>query len=298
MAKGSTRKRTVSFWYAPASYGGMDINNTVNLLAQHPGVVSTVLVYCGHSANGGLKVDAKTLALCTDGVPHAGQPPLLQALKRQGIAWELVLDSGSSDVDDYRASLFANASVVPALVSSPRRKLSFGARGWNFDLEPQKHKPASTAHDALAFASFCARTRSALHAVGMRLTVSVAQWCPMLKNYTLLAPTADRLFDMETYNANSFDGWLHGDSFGGYYLQLLNGTNHSAVAPALGCWNQTCGGQPCWTSTQPSVRPRLERMARDGIQEVPMFRLLQRDGVARTPQDWWWPALTEWVNAA
>ena len=134
---------------------------------------------------------------------------------------------------------------------------ALGARGWNFDLEPQKHKPASTAHDALAFASFCARTRSALHAVGMRLTVSVAQWCPMLKNYTLLAPTADRLFDMETYNANSFDGWLHGDSFGGYYLQLLNGTNHSAVAPALGCWNQTCGGQPCWTSTQPSVRPRL-----------------------------------------
>ena len=129
MAKGSTRKRTVSFWYAPASYGGMDINNTVNLLAQHPGVVSTVLVYCGHSANGGLKVDAKTLALCTDGVPHAGQPPLLQALKRQGIAWELVLDSGSSDVDDYRASLFANASVVPALVSSPRRKLSVHAGG-------------------------------------------------------------------------------------------------------------------------------------------------------------------------
>ena len=62
---------------------------------------------------------------------------------------------------------------------------ALGARGWNFDLEPQKHKPASTAHDALAFASFCARTRSALHAVGMRLTVSVAQWCPMLKNYTL-----------------------------------------------------------------------------------------------------------------
>ena len=52
------------------------------------------------------------------------------------------------------------------------------------------------------------------------------------------------------------------------------------------------------TSTQPSVRPRLERMARDGIQEVPLFRLLQRDGVARMPQDWWWPALTEWVNAA
>ena len=40
--------RRVSMWYAPGAYGGTDINASLDLLAAHPGVVGSLLLYCGH----------------------------------------------------------------------------------------------------------------------------------------------------------------------------------------------------------------------------------------------------------
>ena len=38
-------QRDVSFWYGPASYGGEDINNTLNILRANREAVSSVMVF-------------------------------------------------------------------------------------------------------------------------------------------------------------------------------------------------------------------------------------------------------------
>lgn len=128
--------------------------------------------------------------------PVAPEPlALIPGLESIGVNPEIVLNSGTSNVSDYRI-FFANASEqIPALVAIAQR---FSARGVNLDLEPQVGVPASTPADALAYASFCNKLRTALNAVGIRLTIAVADWSMMLSNFQALAPSVDRLMSMET----------------------------------------------------------------------------------------------------
>jgi len=67
--------RAVSWWYAPSSYGGADINDTLAVLAQH-GAATSLMLYCGHAVDneGALTLDAGSLAPCGDIDP----PPSLR----------------------------------------------------------------------------------------------------------------------------------------------------------------------------------------------------------------------------
>ena len=58
--------------------------------------------------------------------------------------------------------------------------------------------PTGTAADAELFAAWMAVLRLALNEIGVRLTVDVASWSPVIGAYATLAPSVDRLMCMET----------------------------------------------------------------------------------------------------
>ena len=280
--------RAVSWWYAPSSYGGADINDTLAVLAQHKAATSLML-YCGHGVDneGRLTLDSSSLVLCE------GMLPRLRALN---IKAEFVLNDGCTNVTAHKR-FFANASaVVPQLVAIGRR---YGIDGWNLDLEPQT--VPGTAADATVYAQFCTGLKAALNAQEMRLTVDVAQWSPMLSQFGVLAPSVDRLMDMETYHAASMGGWLHGDNYGGYYDSFVNErVPRPTAGVGIGSWPAKCGDAPCWSATEESVAPRLARMANDSVPEIAMFRICRPLAPLdeRYPQEWWWEPLARWLHAA
>ena len=303
LALGRAEGRNVSFWYYPSAYGGTDIDRVVSLLGNHSGVVSSVMLGCGHN----IATDAAGSAFvqCADASPGlavgdascASQAALCgqtaRGLRGVGVRTELVL--GSSNLTEMRR-FFGNLSNVEVLVEIGRR---YGAVGWNFDLEPQ---PFSAVADQQLFAAFLGATKPKLNAAGMRLTAATATWCTMTRNNQILAPVLDRILDMETYNANSWQGWLHGDMFGGHYLDLVPAVPAARkwpvdkVGPGLGCWPAKCGKDPCWSTTEASAVQRMQRITDDGVPEVAMFRLIQVTG-SEWPEDWWWPLLKKFAQA-
>jgi hypothetical protein len=48
---------------------------------------------------------------------------------------------------------------------------------------------------------------------------------------------------------------------------------------------------PFLQATQESGSPRMDKIAADGVEEVALFRIVQREGAEFMPQDWWWPLL-------
>ena len=70
-------------------------------------------------------------------------------------------------------------------------------------IEPQADNcqgpPTGTAADAALYASWMSVLRVALNEIGVRLTVDVASWSPVIGAYATLAPSVDRLMCMETY---------------------------------------------------------------------------------------------------
>ena len=38
----------------------------------------------------------------------------------------------------------------------------------------------------------------------------------------------------------------------------------------------------------------MSQVAADGLQEVALFKIVQRVGEEFMPQDWWWPLLAKW----
>eukprot|EP00041_Stephanoeca_diplocostata_P025672 m.677550 g.677550 ORF g.677550 m.677550 type:complete len:641 (-) comp22798_c1_seq1:986-2908(-) len=282
--------RSVSFWYAPAAN---DVNQTIAVLTAHAKVVTSVMLYCGHSVDVNGRIIGSVMPLCSD--------ILLPKLKALGIGAEFVLNDGSTNVTAHKL-MMANVTAVSAELAAIGKQ--HGIYGWNLDLEPQS--VPGTAADAPIYAAFCAKLKAVLNAGNMRLTIDVATWSPMLRQFALLAPSVDRMMDMETYNANSMMGWVNGDLFGGYYKEFVNdNVPRSANGIGLGSWpTATCGGTHlCWSTTAASGQPRMERIAADNVPEVALFRLYGDQNAAtppdqRWPEDWWWPLLTSYMSGA
>lgn len=280
--------RWVSFWYSPSD---SDLNQTLDVLTRHAEAVTSVMLYCGQGVDNNGRFEYATSEICNkDGV-------LLSTLRSLNIGIEFVVNDGSTNVTAHKRWM-RNASSVDALVSIAEE---YNLTGWNLDLEPQS--VPGTVEDAQVYASFLKDARESLNHIGTRLTIDVAQWSPMLSQYDVLGPTVDRMMNMETYNCDSFDGWIHGDSFGGYYDSFVNDKvpRHSNGV-GTGCWpTATCGtNHSCWTTTEPSVIPRIERMIQDDVPEIAMFRLYG-DQSERTPpdqrwpQDFWWEGLKRFI---
>jgi hypothetical protein len=118
----------------------------------------------------------------------------------------------------------------------------------------------------------------------------------MTSDFALLAPHVDRMLNMEQYNANSMDGWLKGDAYGGYYKSFVGHGYDEKCGPSLGIWPATCGKDaagkpaPCWSTKEESAAPRIDRMIADNVEEIALFRLWRLKG-SKTPPEWWWPHL-------
>ena len=285
----TTGSRWVSFWYSPSE---KDLNQTLDVLRRNSDAVTSVMLYCGQAVNGEGMFVSETSEFCeNDGV-------LLSTLRELDIGVEFVVNDGSTNVTAHKIWM-QNESSVNALVSIAKE---YKLTGWNLDLEPQS--VPGTAEDAKMYASFLNRTRASLNEIGTRLTIDVAQWSPMLSQYDVLAPSVDRLMNMETYNCDSFEGWIKGDSYGGYYEAFVNNNIPRHVnGVGTGCWpTATCGtNHSCWTTTNSSVSPRIERMIQDNVPEIAMFRLYgdQSENTPpdeRWPQDWWWGPLRDYLQ--
>merc|ERR1719272_2796320 len=92
-------------------------------------------------------------------------------------------------------------------------------------------------------------------------------------------------------------GGVKGDAYGGHYDSLVSDkVPRDKAAPGLGIWSwQKCGNVTCWSCTEASGKPRMDRITADNVQEVAMFRLLDIKG-QDDPADWWWPLLDKFTS--
>eukprot|EP00940_MAST-03C_sp_MAST-3C-sp2_P003531 g3531.t1 len=221
------------------------------------------MLYCGQAVNNNGSFTLRTSEICEkNGL-------LLSTLRKLNIGIEFVVNDACTNVTAHKLWM-KNEKTVDELVSIAKE---YNLMGWNLDLEPQT--VSGTTDDAHIYADFLKHARFTLNQIGTRLTIDVAQWSPMLSQYEVLGPTVDRMMNMETYNCDSFDGWMHGDAFGGYYDSFVNkNVPRNSNGIGTGSWpTATCGtSHLCWSTTQASVKPRIDQMISDDIPEISLFR--------------------------
>ena len=295
----STKHRRVTFWYVPDAYGGGDIDSIVNLMAQHNNTVSSVILECGHSINSTNPLGVN----CAEPYDQLSKKckigadtclKTIKGLAAANINSELLVGgpdgSGEGPATNFMPSSFkpANATIFANTMVEVAKR--FGAVGVNIDAEPDQGSGPTILPPS--FVTFLSTIKPILNAAGVRVTADVAQWCKMTSDYALLAPHVDRMLNMEQYNANSMEGWLNGDDYGGFYTSFVNRTKFpiSKAGPSLGIWNALCGKLPCWSTTKESGAPRIDRMIADGVEEIALFRLMWIKG-SHYPAEWWWPLL-------
>ena len=263
--------RVVSFWYAPDN----DWPSAAAIVRAHPGLVTSVMSYCGVDIADNGTIISKFAATC------AG---LFPALKAMGVRAELATGSGNCSFAAMRL-LWADTQVSPLVLRDAVR--AAGADGLNIDFEPQADScagaPTGDAADAALFGAWLAAVRAQLRPLGVRLTVDVASWSPVLREYALLAAGADRLLTMETYNGDGPAQWQ------GYLADFLAATPLAAAGVGLGAWSD---GKAAWWETAPAAAFKVNASAAAGVPELAVFRIVPMPEVSpEWPLGFWWPAL-------
>lgn len=266
----------ISWWYAADNNWPQVISMISPFVgnATTPTLVTSVQSYCGYE-------------VCDDGSVCGGLSSacaaFFPAAAALGVRNELNLDSGNCSIAAYR-TLWADTTASPGVLLAAA--LAANATGWNIDLEPQadncKGNPTGTAADAVAFAAWLTAVRDVLTPHGIRLTVDVADWSPVLSAFSTLAPAVDRLQDMETYNGDSEAEWLT------YYAPLRAVQPRSVAGVGLGCWED---GKGAWWETPAGAAAKISRAIADGMPELALFRLDPDTGGAAWPPAFWWSAL-------
>lgn len=277
-ASPSAAERMVSWWYAadPSDY-----RQAVDLIAPHASVVSSVMTYCNYEVADNGTIIGDLGDVC---------PLFFPLLASLGVKHELILNAGNCSIDAYR-TLWSDTTVSPAWML--REALAANASGWNIDLEPQgdncQGSGTGNAQDAALFASWLAAVRKVLAPAGIRLTVDVADWSPVLAHYAILGPAVDRLLDMETYNARSLQQWT------GYFDNIINsGAPVDSVGIGLGCWLDSSTNNT-WATTPDSATERVNAALQANVQELAMFRIYPNSNPS-WPLDFWWDALQAFVQ--
>ena len=271
-------KGVLSFWYAPDN----NWPDAVALVAAHPGLVTSVMSYCGTdiAANGTI-------------IPafHSTCASLIPALAALGVRSELATGSGSCSIASMRL-LWADTAVSPVVLRDA--VLAANASGLNIDFEPQADNcqgaPSGTAADAVLFAAWLSAVRAQLQPHGLRLTVDVASWSPVLREYSTLARGVDRLLTMETYNGDSGAQWL------GYFHDFLDSTPLPSVGIGLGAW---ADGKGAWWETPAAAAFKVNASVAAGVPELAVFRIVpSKDVSPEWPLDFWWAALEAFARHA
>ena len=73
--------------------------------------------------------------------------------------------------------------------------------GFSIDIEPE-HREEPTHDDTIKYANFVNVLAKSLHAIGVNLTVCIANWSPLFDGNFLKLTEVDRFIQMSTYTAN------------------------------------------------------------------------------------------------
>jgi hypothetical protein len=266
----------VSFWLAPDNNWA----DAVALVQQHPKLVTSVMSYCGLD----VADDGKIIPLFSE--PCRQLIPALQAL---GVQAEVVTNSGNCSIDTFR-TLWKDLVVSPAVLRD--YVLAANASGLNIDFEPQadncKGGPTGTAADAALFSTWLGAVRDLLHPHGVRLTVDVASWSPVLSQNAVLAKGVDRVLTMETYNGDSPAQWL--ESFDPF----VKSVPLDSAGVGLGAW---ADGKGSWWETAPAAFFKVNKSMEAGVPELAVFRIKPSKEVSpEWPLHFWWNALALFVS--
>jgi hypothetical protein len=273
----------VSWWYVP------DENwpQMIEQIAPHTNVVTSIMLQCGPWINDDGTITTDITSYCLDDQGN-GTIPSLIAL---GVRVELWLAGGNSNLSAYRLLWNNPTTSIAQLVAIAK---ATNASGWNIDIEPvvkpsalQPSPPQVDVADAELYALWLNQLRYALHEIGVRLTIDVQDWSPAISEFDILAPVVDRMFDMDTYNADSMLIWL-----ANYYVIVNSEIPRSAVGVGLGCWVDADTNNT-WSVTAASATERVAKAQSDGVVEIGMFRLLPQTGgiPSSWPEQFWWDAL-------
>jgi hypothetical protein len=238
------------------------------------------MAYCGPEVSDSGAVAGSVSAACL---------ALFPAAQAAGIRTELILNSGNCSIAAYRLLWADKSSSVARLLALA---LQSNASGLNLDLEPQadncKGGPTGVAADAEAFAGWLAALRAQLQPHGIRLTVDVAQWSPVLSQYGALAEASDRLFSMSTYNAGSAEQWL------GILKPFLSATPLAKAGVGLGAWSDGAGA---WWETAGAAAFKVNASMAAQVPELAVFRLLPQKQ-PQWPLPFWWPQLERFAQGS
>lgn len=268
--------RWVSWWYAcdnnwPAA---VKIIQAANL-----STVTSVQTYCGWTVADNGTVVGSTSSQCKS---------FFEAITALGVQAELTLDSGNCSIDAYR-TLWKDTIDSPQLLLQAAQAVN--ATGWNIDLEPQGDNCQSggtgTPADAVLFASWLTATKKVLNTAGIRLTVDVASWSPVLSQYGVLASSVDRLQCMETYNGDSLDQWLT------YYNDFLNAIPIDKAGVGIGTW---LDGKTDWWETPVGAQTKINYAIQDHVPELACFRI-DPETSPTWPPTFWWNILNNYTNS-
>ena len=268
--------RVVSFWYAPDN----DWPSALAIVKAHPGLVTSVMAYCGVDIADNGTIISRFASTC------AGLFPALRAL---GVRAELATGSGNCSIAAMRL-LWADTVVSPQAL---RNAVALaGADGLNIDFEPQADNcagaPTGDATDAALFGSWLAAVREQLRPLGARLTVDVASWSPVLREYAPLAAGADRLLTMETYNGESAAAWTP------YLTEFLSKTPLAAAGVGLGAWADKTPSS--WWETPAAAEFKVNASIAADVPELAVFRIVPEPEVSpEWPLAHWWAALMPFV---
>ena len=265
--------RTVLWWYAcdndwPAA--------VAQITPYAPTLVTSIQTYCGWDVSDAGKIIGSTSPQCVG---------FFAAIGKMGVRAELATGAGNCSIASYRL-LWADTTTSPQQLLAAA--LAVNASGWNIDFEPQadncQGSPTGTPADAVLFASWLTSVRSALHPHGVRLTVDVASWSPVLGQFAVLAKSVDRLQNMGTYNGGSSSEWMSG------YTPYLAATPLAAVGVGIGAWSD---GGTAWWETPEGAAFKVARARADKVPELAVFRIVP--GATPWPLDFWWAALAKYV---
>jgi hypothetical protein len=262
----------ISFWYSVDN----DYPDAAALIAQHTGNVTSVFTYCDLTVSDAGMIIGTTLSPQCSG--------FFANLTALGVRGEIVLNGGNCSIDAYR-TLWADKTNSPAQLAA--FALSANLSGINVDFEPQADNcqgaPTGTQADAQSFAAWLTAVRSLLSPHGIRLTVDVASWSPVLSQYAVLAGAVDRLENMETYNGDSQAEWE------GYYEAFINAVPREKAGVGLGGWTD---GKGSWWETPAGAAAKVARATADGVPELAVFRIVPSpEQNPSWPLDFWWGAL-------
>ena len=262
----------------------------------HTSIVSTVIMKCGvvtcqtnystprshRACNNGTsgKLTGNVSAACLRAMPE---------LASLGVRSEFWL--GEDDSYASAQYLFAHPHETAAdllALAAAHPHLS----GFNYDPEPG----GGNATDVANLAAFLDTVTQALRPKKLRFTVDVGcndgkQDCMTCDCKTLSRSGVDRVMNMHTYNAMSYEEWIYSRAEPATAVSPLD-----HLGMGLGCWidDRTNG---TWAVTAESAAQRICYAMNRSVQELAFFRLNQdaTEPAKAFPEPFWIPQLERYM---